>query len=131
VENLSILIDTSIIIDHLRKQNKQNSVLFISIDKYLFNISTVVEFEIFLGATDKKKLQDVMDIMQLCVSLPLTSDIAQQSAAIYQKLKKQNILIEIRDIFIAATAIVHDLPFMTLNNKHFERIETRELVTIP
>jgi len=31
-------------------------------------------------------------------------------------------MIEFRDIFIAATCIVNDLPVRTLNKKHFDRI---------
>ncbi len=35
---------------------------------------------------------------------------------------------EIKDIFIAATAIVYDIPVFTLNKKHFERLEGVSLV---
>jgi len=66
MDNQYILIDTSIIIDHLRKQNKKNSILYNTIDKYQFHTSTIVEFEVFLGATDMQKFHDVKDILQLC-----------------------------------------------------------------
>jgi len=38
-------------------------------------------------------------------------------------LRQQNKMIEFRDIFIAATCLVNDLPVKTLNLKHFERID--------
>jgi tRNA(fMet)-specific endonuclease VapC len=38
-----------------------------------------------------------------------------------------NQLLEIRDILIAATALAYDLPLMTLNTRHFDRIEGLQL----
>jgi tRNA(fMet)-specific endonuclease VapC len=43
-------------------------------------------------------------------------------------LRNQNKIIETKDLFIAATALSHDLPLMTLNVKHFERIEAMKIV---
>jgi tRNA(fMet)-specific endonuclease VapC len=37
-------------------------------------------------------------------------------------------MIEFRDIFIAATCIVNELPLITLNKKHFKRIEELKLI---
>ena len=41
---------------------------------------------------------------------------------IYHQLRQVNKMIEFRDIFIAATALVYNLPVKTLNKKHFARI---------
>ena len=38
-------------------------------------------------------------------------------------LADTSILIDLADLFIAATALTSNLPFSTLNKKHFERIE--------
>ena len=50
-----VLIDTSIIIDYLRKQNKSRSILYQIVDDFDLYASTVVEFELHAGATDAKK----------------------------------------------------------------------------
>lgn len=63
--------------------------------------------------------------------LPLTSSVAQIAATIYQQLRAGNKLIEMRDILIAATAIDHTLPLMTLNVGHFNRIGTLTVVGPP
>ncbi len=39
------------------------------------------------------------------------------------------LVIEMRDIFIGATAVVYDMPLATLNKEHFERIEKLQLIT--
>jgi predicted nucleic acid-binding protein len=47
---------------------------------------------------------------------------------IHRQLKRENKLIDLGDILIAATAITHDLPLATFNRKHFERIRDLRLV---
>lgn len=59
----------------------------------------------------------------------------KQKSAFFQltitkQLKASNKLIEVPDIFIAATACAHKLPLATLNLKHFERIEDLKIINI-
>ena len=126
-----ILIDTSIFIDHLRKQNKATSILYNTLDVWDIFTSAVVEFELYAGATDSQKRQDVEELLAWSVVLPMTSDVAQSAAAIYRQMKQVNQLIDVRDIFIAATAQVHNLPLMTLNQNHFSRVTGLQLLTPP
>jgi tRNA(fMet)-specific endonuclease VapC len=62
------------------------------------------------------------------IILPLTIDIAQQAAIIFQKLRSENQIIEFRDIFIGASSISNNLPILTLNKKHFSRIKNLEVL---
>ena len=126
-----VLIDTSILIEHLRKQNRANSILFNIVDSYDLYISSVVEFELYAGATDTRKQEDVREILTWCIVIPLTSDIARTAASIYRQLRATNQLVEIRDLFIAATALSRDLPLMTLNTAHFSRIDALEIAPTP
>lgn len=76
-----------------------------------------------MGATTKEKEQDVSVITENFIVLSFTDAVAQKAAEIYHKLRLSNQMIEFRDIFIAATCIVNELPLVTLNKKHFKRIE--------
>jgi tRNA(fMet)-specific endonuclease VapC len=38
-------------------------------------------------------------------------------------LRSTGLMIELSDIFIAATALANNLPVKTLNTRHFERVE--------
>lgn len=58
-----LLIDTSIFIEHLRKQNRQKSILYNIVGNYDLYTSTVVEFELYTGATDRQKQQDVQTLL--------------------------------------------------------------------
>jgi len=126
-----ILIDTSIIIDHLRKRNKRKSLLFHIVDQYRLHTSTIVEFELFVGATTPEKVQDIEYILQFCMIIPLTSEIVQYAAHLYQRLIHSNQRVEIQDVLIASTAAIYELPVMTLNHEHFARIESLTLLPIP
>lgn len=60
--------------------------------------------------------------------LPFDDTVAQRAAEIYHDLRKRNQLIEFRDIFIAATCLVHGLPIATLNKKHFKRVDKLKIL---
>lgn len=119
----SILVDTSIIIEHLRKQNRRKSILYDMVGDYVLYIATIVEFELYAGAVDTQKQQDIAEIVSWCNVLPFTTDVARTAATIFRDLRTANQLIEIRDIFIAATALTYDLSLVTLNLSHFNRID--------
>ena len=44
------------------------------------------------------------------------------------KLKKKRKQIDLADLFIAATAVAHNLRLSTLNKKHFDRIDTLRII---
>ena len=48
-----------------------------------------------------------------------TVDVAVQINKVLKRNRKQ---IDIADLFIASTVMVHKMPFATLNKKHFNRI---------
>ncbi|NPA40410.1 MAG: type II toxin-antitoxin system VapC family toxin [Thermodesulfobacteria bacterium] len=110
MENRNILIDTNIIIEFLRKKNKQKSYLW-KIKEMDLNcfISTITVFELYAGAITERHKRDL--------------ETAKRSAEIYKELKNNNQLIEFRDIFIGATALEINLPIITLNEEHFKRIK--------
>lgn len=128
MESSRILIDTSIVIDYLRSNSRQQTnftKLFIDNELYLSSISV---FELFNGATSEAKKQDVEQVCQQISVLDFNLDTAKIASEIYLDLRAKNKLIEFRDILIAASALQHTLPIATLNRKHFERIEWLELV---
>ena len=119
-----ILIDTSIFIEFLRKKNKTKTELFKIPDGTIMYISTVTLFELFAGATDEQKWNDVKEITEDLLIISFDIEISKNAAKVVQQLRKKNKIIEFRDIFIAATALVNKLPVKTLNKKHFERVES-------
>lgn len=62
--------------------------------------------------------------------LPFDAMVNEKAVEIYQTLKSNGNLIDLRDSFIASTALAHNLPLATLNVKHFERVNDLILVNL-
>lgn len=117
-----MVVDTSIFIEFLRKKDKTNTILYSISEVFPLAISSITLYELLMGATDNKKSYDIQLLTEDLLILHFDEHVAKKSAEIYHQLRKENKMIEFRDIFIAATCIVHEMPLKTLNIKHFERI---------
>jgi tRNA(fMet)-specific endonuclease VapC len=123
MENSIIFLDTSVLIDFYRKQQKQNSLFFQLTNSYkFFAISVITEYEILVGSNTVQNPFWFSFFENLTI-LPFTSSVNSEAVKIYRQLKADNKLIAIPDILIAATAISNNLALATLNTKHFDRIE--------
>lgn len=121
--------DTGIFIEHLRAKDKLITSLYKLSENSEIYISAVTVYELYMGATTKGKEADVRMITENFTVLPFTDAVAQKAAEIYHKLRMSNQMIEFRDIFIAATCIVNELPIVTLNKKHFKRVDGLKIRT--
>ncbi len=128
MESPGMVVDTSIFIEFLRAKDKTKTVLFLIPETDHIYISSVTLYELLIGANTPQKVNDIKILTEGLPVLAFNEDVASKAAEIYLQLRQQNKLIEFRDIFIAATCIVNDLPVKTLNFKHFERIEGLSLV---
>jgi predicted nucleic acid-binding protein len=123
MENSGVVVDTSIFIDYLRAKDKRNTVLFRIPDNQRNYISSVTLYELLMGATDRQKIKDVHLLTDDTIILPFDEEVSIRASEIYHDLRKSNTMIEFRDIFIASTCLIHNLPIMTANKKHFQRIK--------
>lgn len=123
-----ILVDTSILIDYYRKTDKEKSA-WISLvrQEYSFAISAITKYEIYSGATPNQ-LTFWDSVLQAMTVLSFDEKSVDTAITINNALKKKRKQIELADLFIAATAVAHGLSLATLNRKHFERIDTLNLV---
>lgn len=126
--NKIILVDTSILIEYYRKTNKSSSHWFALINKgYDFSISAVTKYEIFAGATTAQ-LEFWNTILQEIIVLPFDENTVDIAANNNRQLKRKRKQIDLADLFIASTAVQHNLPLSTLNINHFDRVEGLILV---
>lgn len=124
-----IQLDTSILIDYLRKTKKANTFFVELADRYeFFSVSVVTKFEIYIGCTDiQKPFWDA--IFENISVLPLDNGCIERAVKIQQELKKISKQIDFPDLLIAATALHNGLPLATLNTKHFSRIDNLEVIS--
>jgi tRNA(fMet)-specific endonuclease VapC len=124
------IIDSSIIIQHVRIRDKQKSFFLRSLLVYDANLSAVSVYEIELGAFRAGRLSDIDTLQVEFKILPLTEAIARRAARLDVDLIRQNLQIGIKDTFIAATCLVHNLPLLTVNIRHFDRIAGLQLIDL-
>lgn len=118
-----VLVDTSILIDFFRKTDKTKTQLIKLVDNgYLFSMSTITEYEIFVGATIAQNAY-WKEFLQRIIVYPFDTNAVAVAVDINNQLKQKRKQIDIADLFIAAIAISNNLLFATLNKKHFERID--------
>ena len=94
---------------------------------YTFAISSITKFEIYVGAT-QAQLKFWDKVLEVVTVIPFDETAVNTAVVLNEKLKKKRKQLDIADLFIAATAITHSLPFATLNRKHFDRIEELSIV---
>lgn len=129
MENRRVLVDTSILIDFFRKENKKNSKLYKIQQNHSLYASTITEFEFLAGVKDET-IVSLKHFFSKINLLPFDSKAAAKASSIFKDLKSKNQIIEFRDIFIAATAIANNLPISTLNIEHFKRVQDLKILGI-
>lgn len=118
-----VLVDTSILIDYYRKTDKSKSAWVTLVRQgYEFAISVISKYEIYSGAMESQlAFWDI--ILQTVTIIPFDEVCVDTAVVINSNLKRKSKQIDLADLFIAATAVTHNLPLATLNRKHFDRIE--------
>ncbi|MDX2286240.1 MAG: type II toxin-antitoxin system VapC family toxin [Bacteroidia bacterium] len=126
-----ICLDTSILIGFFRSKQKESAALTQLSSLYSgFAVLVITLYEIYAGSTENQRsFWD--DLFAWMTILPFDIQANEAAVQIYKDLKSSNKLIEIPDIFIAATALSNRLRLATANRKHFERIHHLALVDIP
>jgi len=126
---MRLLLDTSVIIDFLRRKDKEISLLTkIAKGENELSISIITHTELFSGKSvwEQQKLFQAIEI--LCSGwriLPLEEDISTQAGKL-----RAHATTSLVDAIIAATAIQYSLELVTLNRKDFEKIKGLKLFEI-
>ena len=124
------LIDTDILIDHLRKRrffplNVENSELYISI---------ITKAELVFGAYKLKNKEEVLKNIELLLSelgikvIPVDEKVIYKFAEIKSKLETKGKPLADFDLLIASTAITYNLTLVSRNIKHYQRIKELKLI---
>ncbi len=123
-----VFVDTSILIDYYRKTDKEKSVWINLVRQgYSFAVSAVTKYEIYAGATPNQ-LAFWDNVFGAITVMPLDELSVDTAVSINSTLKRKRKQIDMADLFIAATAVAHSLALVTLNRKHFDRIDTLQLI---
>lgn len=117
-----LLIDTDIIIDHLRGYKPATEYLLKKKSSMLF-ISAMTVAELYAGMGNQHEETAVDKILNLFQIMPIDHDISIAGGHLCKKHKKSHGT-GLADALIAATALHHEAILVTLNTKHFPMVKT-------
>ena len=126
------LLDTDILSAIMRRQlpTIKSAETYLATHKQ-FTFSIITRYEILRGLKAKDADKQIGIFEQVCrlnEILPLSDNVVVTAASIYGDLRQRGEIIGDADILIAATAIVYQLPVVTNNVRHFQRIPNLELM---
>lgn len=128
----NLLLDTSVLIDHLRGYKPSTEFLEAAFNSgALVTISAVTEMELHAGKSmeDPAIEGDVLKFLKLFKTLPVTSNIARQAGLLLRRHRHQG-LTPI-DAIIASTAMKHNATLITRNIKHFRMVKGIIVFDVP
>lgn len=122
-----VLLDTDILIGFLRNNKEAVSKITQLLDKHIVLFTTAINTaELYFGAYLSEKSRENLAIVEKLVKtiniLPFNLNNSKIYGEIRSDLQKKGELINELDIFIAAIAIEKDLPIISRNTKHFDKI---------
>ena len=123
-----VIIDTNIVIDHLRNPHHTSSLMKLvkQLPKEQISLSIISIQELYEGRStlDSHKEEILLAVISPLTILPYTFEIAQLAGQIARDLIRP---IEFADAAIAATAIINEADLLTLNTKDFMHIKDLQL----
>lgn len=125
-----VIIDTNIIIDHLRYSRSQDTHLIKLVKQYpkeIIALSVICIQELYEGRStnDEQKERYLLATISPLKILPYTYQVAILAGKIARDLTSP---VELADAAIAATAILNNCNLYTLNKKDFRSIKNLNLL---
>ncbi len=109
------LLDTSVLIDDLRKGSFEEGII---------SIITLIEVVRGISSRKRKKVKQLLE--KSYEVLGINNDVIMKYCELYEKLKRKGKLLPDADLLIAATAMVNNLILVT-KDKDFERLKENGL----
>jgi predicted nucleic acid-binding protein len=115
----TILLDTSVILDHLNGRRRRTEYLDGLIQEgHLLGCCAVNITEVYAGlrSGEEPKTRAFFDALEF---FPVTPEIARRAGLLRRDWQKKGNTLSYTDVTIAAVALSNHLPLLTDNRKHF------------
>ncbi|WP_335999126.1 PIN domain-containing protein [Halorientalis halophila] len=127
-----MILDTSFLVDVLRGEEGIDELLQTVDRSGPAQVSSVTIMELWEGIhladSSGEEKQVVRELLEGVHELPFDRECAMEAGAISAGLRQSGQQIETADVQIGAAARVYDVPVVTNNADHFERIDGIEVV---
>jgi len=118
---LTYLIDSDILIDHLRKKRRLQAYLGEFQAATRFACSTMTVAEVYAGMRLSEE-PATRQLIEGLAHLPVTTPVAEKAAELQRDFRKKGQTIPLADCLIAATALLEKATLVTANAKHYPMV---------
>jgi predicted nucleic acid-binding protein len=121
------IIDTDILVDFIRTDQKASSFLKTLEQSSILAISSITRMELIVGCRNKAELRDLNKLLSRFDILPVNEAISDQTIELLEQYNLSHGLL-IPDALIASTALVNNEEFVTNNLRDFRFIDGLRLL---
>ncbi len=129
VDTSRVCLDTSVLIGYLKGREPGAAVVERAVKDAVCYITSITVYELLFGVARAQKQIGEQELLGLMIILPLDEITARRAATLHDDLIRRNQEIGVKDVLIAATCLEHDLPILTLNERHFNRVAGLTVLT--
>ena len=121
----SILMDTDILINFLRGDEKARDFLSASVDEATIYCSVITVAEVYAGMREheRRKTEELLDSLNI---IDVNREMAEKAGSYKNRIKSQSL--EIDDCIIAATAFLRQAVLATGNGKHYPMTDIEKII---
>lgn len=122
----NLIIDSDVIIDFLRRQS---TTLLEALTHFSCHLTSVTVYEIEVTAIKSvRQAEQFEQVLPWLTVLPLDSTAARQAAVIQRTLQQQGQVIGLPDTMIAGICLAQQMPLLTRNTRHYQRVAGLQVV---
>jgi tRNA(fMet)-specific endonuclease VapC len=122
-----VCVDTDVCVDFLRRKEPGLALLIKLFERFEPYITSITAFELYLGHIKMTRKDRIEDFITQFSILPFNLEAAIISAKIQASLDRRGDNIGIPDTLIAGICVAENIPLLTLNEKHFSKVDDLEL----
>lgn len=124
------LLDSSVLILHLREDPEVVALLTRWATQYELYISVVTRTEILAGMRPREE-RPTINLLNSLTNLTVDRFIADRAGQLIYDYARRGFQVSFPDALIAATALENDLTLVTTNTQHFPMLEKRVRALFP
>lgn len=113
-----LIFDSSILVAHLRGEANATRFLRSNNARFELVIPALVAWELWKGATTKKRTASVRRLLESFTVDPFTAALADLAGALHVEHRQRGLERPTIDLLIASHAIFHDAPIATLDHDY-------------
>jgi tRNA(fMet)-specific endonuclease VapC len=126
-----IVADTDVLIDFLAGKAPADARVALELERGQLATTAVNRFELLAGAHSGKQLKLVENLLAALPCWPLDADAADRAAEVRRDLEQAGEEIGMGDSLVAGIVLARKGVLLTRNRRHFERIPSLALGTLP